>query len=76
VNQKTFRFASTAPFMWEVGVSKRHISKGSAQFFLDWVKEGMGRVQLPEGERKEAVLQFHRTAEAFWRDLRSRANAE
>jgi hypothetical protein len=74
-NTNTFRFASTAPFYVEVGGSKR-ISKTSAQFFLDWVKEGMARVQAPEGERKEVVLQFHRSAEKFWRDKLASANAE
>ncbi len=72
---KTFRFASTAPFYIEIGKAKR-ISKTSAQFFLDWVKEGMARVQVPEGERKEAVLEFHRSAEKFWRDKLASANAD
>ena len=72
---KTFRFASTAPFYVEIGKAKR-ISKTSAQFFLDWVKEGMTRVQAPEGERKEAVLDFHRSAEKFWRDKLANANAD
>ena len=71
----TFRFASTAPFYVEVGANKQRISKASAQFFLDWVKEGMGRIQLPEGERREAVLQTHRTAEKFWTEKVARANA-
>ncbi len=74
-NTNTFRFASTAPFYVEVGGTK-HISKTSAQFFLDWVQEGMARVQAPEGERKEAVLHFHRSAEKFWRDKLAAANAE
>lgn len=72
---KTFRFASTAPFYVEIGKTKR-ISKTSAQFFVDWVKEGMARIQLPDGEQKEAVLQFHRLAEKFWRDKLASPNAE
>ncbi len=72
---KTFRFASTAPFYVEVGKTKR-ISKTSAQFFVDWVKEGMARIQLPDGEQKETVLQYHRSAEKFWRDKLAHANAD
>jgi hypothetical protein len=72
----TFRFASTAPFYVETGEDKRRISRASAQFFVDWVKEGMARVQLPEGERKEEVLGFHRAAERFWREKLAAANAE
>jgi hypothetical protein len=72
----TFRFASTAPFYVEIGANKRRISKASTQFFLDWVREGMSRVPLPPGEQKEAVLQFHRNAEKFWREKLASANAE
>src|SRR5262249_51238919 len=35
-NNKTFRFASTAPFYVEIGPSKNRISKTSSEFFLDW----------------------------------------
>jgi hypothetical protein len=72
----TFRFASTAPFYVELGTNQRRISRNSAQFFLDWVKEGMGRLPLPEGEQKAAVLQFHRAAEKFWSEKLASANAE
>ena len=72
----TFRFASTAPFYVEVGANKHRISKASAQFFVDWVKEGMGRVQLPDGEQKKAVLAFHHGAEKFWQEVLAQANAE
>jgi len=71
----TFRFASTAPFYVEAGASKPRISKTSARFFLDWVKEGMGRIQLPEGENRTAVLKYHRAAESFWREKLAAANA-
>ena len=73
---RTFRFASTAPFYVEVGENKHRISKASAQFFLDWVKVGMTRIQLPEGKQKEAVLQYHRLAEKFWMEKLASANAD
>jgi hypothetical protein len=72
----TFRFASTAPFYVEVDPRKHRVSRASAQFFLDWVKEGMSRVKLPDGEQKQAVLQFHRAAEKFWSEKVAGANAE
>lgn len=70
----TFRFASTAPFYVEVG-DRRRISKASAQFFLDWVREGIARVKAPEGEPKRAVLEYHRAAEKFWGEKLAGANA-
>jgi hypothetical protein len=73
---KTFRFASSAPFYVEIGAKKRRISKAAAQFFLDWVKEGMNRVPARDPEQREAVLDFHRTAEEFWRSKLGAANAD
>jgi hypothetical protein len=75
-NPKTFRFASTAPFYVEIGEAKRRVSKASALFFLDWVRERMGRVKVDDPARREEVLQYHRRAETFWRDVVARANAE
>ena len=72
---ETFRFASTAPFYVEIGAKPR-VSKTSAQFFLDWVSQGMTRVQVDDPAEREAVLEFHRAAEKFWRDKVERANAE
>ena len=70
----TFRFASTAPFYVQVGAKPR-VSKASAQFFADWVKEGMSRIQLPIGEQREAVLKYHRAAELFWAEKLASATA-
>ena len=44
-NDKTFRFASTAPFYVEVGKNKSHISKKSATFFKDWTDERIERLR-------------------------------
>jgi hypothetical protein len=73
---ETFRFASTAPFYVEIGEAKRRVSKSSALFFLDWVRERIGRVKVDEPTRRDEVLQHHRRAEEFWRDLVAKANAE
>jgi hypothetical protein len=75
-NPKTFRFASTAPFYVEVGEAKRRVSKASARFFLDWVKERAARIKLEDAEQRGEVLKYHTAAEKFWKDLLERANAE
>lgn len=75
-NPRTFRFASTAPFHVEIGDTKTRISKASAQFFVDWVKERAGRVKLDDAEQREEVLQHHRAAEKFWKQRLGDANAD
>jgi hypothetical protein len=75
-NPKTFRFASTAPFYVEVGDSKRRISRGSARFFVEWVRERAGRVKFDDATQREEVLRHHEAAQRFWEDILSRANAE
>lgn len=71
---KTFRFASTAPFYVEVG-GRRRISRRSAQFFVDWVRQRMGQIHLDDPQQREAVLKYHRQAAKFWQDLVDQANA-
>jgi hypothetical protein len=63
---KTFRFASTGPYYVEVGANKKPVSKASAQFFLDWVRERAKRVKLDDAGQRDEVLQSHRAAEKFW----------
>jgi hypothetical protein len=77
-NEKTFRFASTAPFYVEIGAAKRRISKSSAKFFVDWVDERIARVPLKLKDEKQLaeVLAPHRKAREFWLDLVNRATAE
>lgn len=75
-NQRTFRFASTGPFYVEIGDSKRRISRGSAGFFADWVRERSARIKLEDAVEREEVLQHHRSAGKFWQKLVGEANAE
>jgi hypothetical protein len=75
-NPKTFRFASTAPYYVEVGQAKHRVSKASAEFFLDWVRERAKRVKVADADNREDVLRHHRRAEEFWRELARRANAK
>ena len=72
----TFRFAATGPFYVEVGPVKRRVSRGSAQFFLDWVRERMGQIKLADPTAQEHVLKYHRDAEQFWQEKIAQANAE
>ena len=71
----TFRFASTAPFWVEVGSEKRLLSRKSIQFFLDWVKERMGRIDLKDPGKLREVLRYHEEAKKFWEARLEGANA-
>jgi hypothetical protein len=73
---KTFRFASTAPFYFEVGSGRRRVSRASARFFLAWVRERMARVKVDDAAKRAEVLKYHRVAEKYWQDLVDRANAD
>jgi hypothetical protein len=72
---KTYRFAMTGPYYVEIGPQRR-ISKTAAQFFLDWVYERAKQIKLADPAQQKEVLEWHRQARDFWRDLVSKANAE
>jgi hypothetical protein len=72
----TFRFASTGPFYVERADAPTRISKSSAQFFLDWVRERMARVKLDDPKERDEVLRYLREAERFWQDKVDHANAD
>ncbi len=74
-NEKTFRFASTAPWFVEVG-GKPRVSRASARFFLDWVDERIKRVKVDDPEEKKAVLEHHEAARRFWQARLEAATAE
>ncbi|MCC6699243.1 MAG: CehA/McbA family metallohydrolase [Candidatus Hydrogenedentes bacterium] len=72
----TFRFASSAPYYVEVGDATKRISRTSASFFLDWVRERASRIELSDPAQRAEVLRYHDRAIAFWEDLVKRANAD
>ncbi|MCC6793871.1 MAG: hypothetical protein IT366_02040 [Candidatus Hydrogenedentes bacterium] len=74
-NSKTFRFASTAPFYVETGKQNMRISRASAQFFLDWVRERIARIKHDDPEKLMEILRHHHEAEKFWRRQVKHANA-
>jgi hypothetical protein len=73
-HEKTFRFASTAPWYVQVGDQPR-VSRASVQFFLDWLAERRDRVKLADPSQLQEVLSHHDAARAFWQERLSRANA-
>ena len=56
--------------------AKRRVSKASAEFFLDWVRERTKRVKISDAAQRDEVLVYHLRAEAFWRKLATTANAK
>ncbi len=71
---KTFRFASTGPYYVEIG-GKQHISRESAQFFLDWVNERIAQIKLPDSAKQAEVMRYHKLARDFWQRKVQQANA-
>jgi hypothetical protein len=76
--EHTFRFASSAPYYVEVGSGNRHTSRQSAEFFVDWITERIGRVplKLNDSEQLDEVLAYHRDARDYFQRLANEANAE
>lgn len=72
---KTFRFAMTAPYYVEIGETPK-ISRGSAQFFLDWIDERQKIVKPDDAAVREAMLAEIRKARTYWEQVLSRANAD
>jgi hypothetical protein len=75
---ETFRFASTGPFYVEVGDQPRRVSRRSAQFFADWLRERQDRVTraITQEAELKSMLSFYETASQFWDDRLRAANAE
>jgi hypothetical protein len=72
---QTFRFASTGPFYVEIGIQKQRISKASAGFFLDWTRDRIAQLKLPDAQQQAEVLQPWRETEQFWLTRLAQANA-
>ncbi|MGE0758378.1 MAG: CehA/McbA family metallohydrolase [Pirellulaceae bacterium] len=72
-NDQTYQFGSTGPYYVEIGQQPR-ISRTSAQFFADWVRERATRIQLADPAQREEVIRYHRQARDFWQDVLDRAN--
>ncbi len=71
----SYRVGMTAPYYVEFGYNHR-VSKQAAQFFLDWVVERARRLDISDPQQRSEVLEYHRKARDYWRNLLSKANAE
>lgn len=67
----TFRFASTAPWYVEVDGKPMRPRRESAQFFVDWSRERMAKLdaltEITVAQKEELLLPWHE-AETFWQD--------
>lgn len=72
---RTYRFASTGPYYVEIGGQPR-VSRGAAQFFLDWVHQRARQIDLASPDQREEVIKYHRAARDFWQQIVSRANVD
>jgi hypothetical protein len=63
---ETFRFASTAPFYVEAANQAPPVSRASAQFFVNWVKERVSNLKLDAPGEEREVLEYQREALRFW----------
>ena len=62
----------------EIGAQRRRISRGSAQFFLDWVEERIARVplKLKDPKQLKEVLEPHLKSREFWKKLLETATCD
>ncbi len=74
-NEKTYRFASSAPYYVQIGDSQR-VSKASAEFFLKWVYDRVKEIEIDDPAQREHVLKYHRAARDFWQNLVDTSNAK
>jgi hypothetical protein len=63
----TFRFACTGPWYVELGTRSNPARKESSQFFLDWTRERLARLEQTNFTGQAEALQPIREAETFWR---------
>jgi hypothetical protein len=64
----TFRFACTGPWYVEIANQPLRLKKKSAQFFLDWTRERLARLDQTNFTGQADALQPVRHAEAFWQE--------
>ena len=69
---KTYRFAMTAPYYVQIGYKKR-ISRKSVKFFIDWIDQ---RIEQLKKEGQTEDLEAYQHAKKFWEDIAKRATAD
>ncbi|MBX9791122.1 MAG: hypothetical protein K2Y37_19560 [Pirellulales bacterium] len=76
--EKTYRFASSAPYYVSIGAEPRRISRASVQFFVDWLAERramLERADKTSGKLSDADASLFDEAERFWNERLAKANA-
>jgi hypothetical protein len=73
--EKTHRFASTGPWYVDIGEQNR-ISRGAAQFFLDWLADLTNGLKLDDPKEQATAMKFHDAARKFWEERLKSATAE
>lgn len=64
--EKTYKFATTAPWYVVVG-DTRNISRSSAQFFVDWVEARAAMLKIADADEKKIVDEQIDLARNYWR---------
>jgi hypothetical protein len=72
---KTSRFAMTAPYYVEIGDRPR-LSRGSAQFFLDWIDEREAQVKTDDPALRASALAEIGKARNYWQNMLAKATAD
>lgn len=72
---KSYRFATSGPFYVDVGGTPR-VSRKSAQFFVDWVKQRREELKVADPNQKADLLRYHDATLDFWQQKLQAANAD
>jgi hypothetical protein len=76
--EKTYRFASSAPYYVSIGDQPQRISRASVQFFIDWLAERRAMLQRGDktgGKLSDADAAIFDEAERVWNERLTKANA-
>lgn len=73
--EETYRFASTGPWYVEIGDSPARISRGSVDFFRQWIEEFRQRGPNSDPRRRAEFKDVCDLAARFWEELAAKANA-
>lgn len=70
--EETYRFASTAPYYFEVD-GKARIERGACEMFLTWLESSIGEVSQSATTTSQAAWPYTKAALEFWRKRRDMA---
>ena len=76
--EKTYRFASSAPYYVSIGAEPQRISRASVQFFIDWLAERRAMLERGDktgGKLSDADAAIFDEAERFWNERLTKANS-